>query len=727
MKLCIVKPDDSIAETLFSDKQPLLDVVNENILLFENYHYKLIVRGDDTMDGMELFVGDYEVPLIHNSKTGCYETEKYLIFEGCYDLTYVSINVDDGKGKERRYYTDFLRVATTKQTARRVERMLEEIEQSLPNFLEVCFSRNKKRSGLIKNDIRSIWNTLKIVDEIISIYEENYSYFSNNKKSSVEQVEAIVDVKFMRRIDQDSLIWIVSNPDNLICSDKESIIKINNKNYVPSKIKTHISQYSYDIYENKVVVGFLKSIILYLEKQVEGFKREMYKLENIPESIIVQLPNTHSLTGRCIFIYYKGVVERFDQRLKILYKMYYQYERIFECIPEIICAPPKLTNTFKQVHHYRLCFECMVKWFETGDYSFDHLNYLFKLKTLSRIFEYYCLIKLQTVIVQCGYSFVEANRVIYDFENDSEEINNQYKFEGKGQNITLLYEPSIWVDKMNEGINLYSTGYNFSKCKWNNGCTPDFVIKIETSENEYYYILDAKYSNEKNVKKWYMPNLVLKYSTQIASKDKFFSDVIGVGALYPDDFDNMIFFKKNRVNSSKESLPKYFSLTIIGDEQGNIALKHRIESLFDVVESLEIEARPTDSGNGVVESERGQNAISNLDEENEEKKSLTLDEGQNVDSQSLVKVIERVNGKRCFYYAKGMCLYMHALCNIVDEPCESYLNKNSKKLLQEENTCRNFIRYMKKGRVDRVECSVSGLPGCIGPEECKFCLKKKCK
>ena len=35
-----------------------------------------------------------------------------------------------------------------------------EIEKNIPNFLEVCFSRNKKNSGLKNDSTRSIWNTL---------------------------------------------------------------------------------------------------------------------------------------------------------------------------------------------------------------------------------------------------------------------------------------------------------------------------------------------------------------------------------------------------------------------------------------------------------------------------------------------------------------------------------------------------------------------------------------
>lgn len=128
--------------------------------------------------------------------------QKRYGIRGCFDLVCVSVIIDNGYEEESVYYSQYLRIATTKQTAHQVEQMLSEIEDNLPNFLDVCFSRSRKKAGLIKHDVRSIWNTLRIIDEIISVYEENYGYFSNHKKSVVEQETAIVDVKSMRKVNK---------------------------------------------------------------------------------------------------------------------------------------------------------------------------------------------------------------------------------------------------------------------------------------------------------------------------------------------------------------------------------------------------------------------------------------------------------------------------------------------------------------------------------------------
>lgn len=739
MKLCIVKPDNAVVEISMSDRQPSLEMINNEILFFENYLYKVIIKDSNATENVELFIGDYDVSLHYNAAIDCFETETELIFGGCFDLVYLSVYLDDGNGDEKVFYTDFLRVATAKQTVEQVEKMLREIEENIPNFLEVCFSRSRKNSGIIQNNIRSIWNTLALVDEIIEIYEENYGHFTNHKKAAVESVAMVVDAKSMRIIDQESLRWLASNPDYLVKTDKKSGIVVNDKNYVPSKIKTYLPQYSYDIYENRVVLGFLQKIIDYLSGQISSFNREMAEFRNIPEKIVMQIPNTHALTGRCVYVYYQGVVRRFLERKSHLQDIYYKYEKILKCSPYVICGIPKLTNTFKQVYHYRLCYECIVKWFKAGDYLFDHINYLFKLKTLSRIFEYFCLIKLQIALSECGYKLREANRIVYDMEDDMEDINNQYIFDGNGYELKLLYEPYIRTNKVNEGINLYSTGYNFLKNKWNDKWTPDFVLKLSNGDRDYYFILDAKYSNALNVKKRYMPDLVLKYSAQIASKDSFFSEVIGVGAIYPGDEDKIYYFKKNAIGSRKQSLPQFFSLTIVGGNEGTLLLKDRIRQLLKVIESIEEEKENTE-----IEKKKTEQKFTLInpniihEEKERESKQVGFKEKKDIfgiqnktfsehkETYNLQLKDTKIFGKKCFFYAKGLCMCKKNICTIVDDLCNTYVPKNSRELLREES-CRNFMHFEKHGKTMRVECSVSGLPGCVGKENCKFYLKKNSK
>lgn len=742
MKISIVKPDSTSIEIDLYENQPTLETINNELLLFENCNYKLIIRSAELVDNAELFVGDYSVPLSINENTGCLETGKELIFNGCFDLTYISVCLTSDDGIEDYYYSSFIRVATTKQTIKQVELMLEEIEKHIPNFLDICFSRNRKKSGVIKNDVRSIWNTLKILERIISVYEENYSNFYNYKKSEIENVSAIVDSKQMRIIDQESLRWIVRNPDYLKQVEEKTGIEVAGKNYIPTKVRTYKSEYSYDLYENQVVLGFLGSVLEYVRKQMDGFEKAISQLNSIPNKIVAQIPNTHDVTGRCVYIYYKGVVNKYLEVEEVLRDLYGKYEIILDCVPVAIDAIPKLTNTFKQIHHYRSCYECIVRWFDAGDYSFEHLNYLFKLKTLSRIFEYYSLIKMQLAITELGYEIKETNKIIYNDEDYVEDINNEYIFNNGKYELKLLYEPYIWTQKLNEGMNLYSTGYNFNKCKWNDKWTPDFVIKITGEYDEYYFIFDAKYSNIKNVKSRYIPELVLKYSTQIASANKYFSQVIGVGAIYPmqNSKEEMTYFKRklDARLSLKISLPSYFALPISKEDSENKKLSRYFYDIFEIVDVLEKEyVEDYNSVRNTVINNTEDSLKETLYEKKTERKKEPLNKesvlSKNVsdiitmkESENLIVKRNPINIKKCFYYGKGRCLAQKSSkCTTSNLMCEKFILKNEKKLITEEYTCRNLIQYTNKNRVKRVECSVSGNPGCVGTENCVYYLKKK--
>lgn len=715
MKICISDLSGNRHELLLNNSEPRIDQIRNDFLLLENYEYKITLRDDNHSENLELFIGDYSVPLHYNSTSDCYETASDQHFMGCFDLVSLSV-VYEQNDNGFIDFSDYVRVATTKQTAKQVELMLDEIEASIPNSLDICFSKNHKRAGLNKNNnVRSMWNTLAIIDEIICLYDKNYSYFLNHRKSSVERTPIIVDVKSMKEIDQDSLRWIVCNPDNLERTRINTGIVINGDFYIPSKVKTYANKHSYDVYENRVILGFLHSLILYIERQLDGFSNELSELDNIPDAIIEKIPNTHDLTGRCIYIYYKGAMDKYRERKEQLQELLYKYERALKCGYEIVNNTPTLTNTFKEIYQYRACYECIVKWFEYGDYNFNHLDYLFKLKTLTRIFEYYCLIKLQSAISMMGYSLQETERVIYNEEDDDEtNINNKYCFTGNDYQLTLLYEPTILTNGANNPFSLYARGYNFTKAVFNSYWTPDFVLKVFSERDEYYFILDSKYSSFINVKKSLFPELVLKYSAQIASMNKHRSEVIGIGALYPDSKDNLFFFEKKGSTSQKKPLPMYFALPIIGESAGTETLKSRLLEILSVVNHIE--------GTPMVESIDHTTYVDSL-EGYTTNQMITSTKSNTVEEHQNSPTTRGARCKRCYYYGRSQCLFRGGITH-TDNTCESFVRRNNDSYIV-NNTCRNMVlTYLGGGRSELV-CRVSGHKGCVGSDNCKYYQKKK--
>ena len=81
MKLCIAKPDGTVAEVLLRDRQPSFESFNNEQLFFENYQYKFIIRDTEKYEDVEMFVGDYAVPIHYKVSMDWYETDRDLVFE----------------------------------------------------------------------------------------------------------------------------------------------------------------------------------------------------------------------------------------------------------------------------------------------------------------------------------------------------------------------------------------------------------------------------------------------------------------------------------------------------------------------------------------------------------------------------------------------------------------------------------------------------------------------
>lgn len=107
MKLCIVKPDGTVAEILLRDRQPSFEAFNNEQLFFENYQYKFILREIEEYENVEIFVGDYSVPIHYKASTDWYETDQDLVFGGCFDLAYIKCVGKRKRGKRRTFLHGF--------------------------------------------------------------------------------------------------------------------------------------------------------------------------------------------------------------------------------------------------------------------------------------------------------------------------------------------------------------------------------------------------------------------------------------------------------------------------------------------------------------------------------------------------------------------------------------------------------------------------------------------
>lgn len=534
---------------------------DENIF-FENKKYKMKVdvQNLDQIKTVNVYIGDIQIPAYYDEEEKTVKCSADYIFIDCFDLVRIQIEIIFIDDTVNIFTTNQIRIAVPKTTNQYIEKMLFDIENNYSDIMEACFSKNKRESGISENGIKGLESTFVLLDDIYNIFKEVYPFFQNETSKKIDNKENIIQGCNANNITPENINWLFHHPENMKESKIESPIKVHGKYYHVENIRSSYRYESYNTYENQAVLGFIDHLIKYLDDLNSGVETqiEIYKKE-IPANIRNQLPTEYDLAFNCIAFYYKEIHKRISYYANRYNNLYEAYHFCLQCETKVINAIPRYTFIFRQRFHYHQCFEAIVKWFEAGQYHLLTCNYFFKLKKLSKIFEYYTLLKIREGIEGHGASLQMTDCIIYDQEKEISDINNYYRYvqnDNSSLKIEVYYEPYIYRDRIIKGLNLYSTGYKvLYGMQENKFWTPDFVIKISMENKETYFILDSKFSSFKTVKKYRMTEIINKYILGVATKDCYHSQVLGLWGIYPSLSDRHMSLKKNNVFSNKESLP----------------------------------------------------------------------------------------------------------------------------------------------------------------------------
>lgn len=249
-----------------------------------------------------------------------------------------------------------------------------------------------------------------------------------------------------------------------------------------------------------------------------------------------------------------------------LKKLYKQYSDLFGLESKALATLPRKTKTFQEIMPYSKAFEVIIKWFQFGEYSMEKDKLILQVKTLDKLFEYYCLFKLLELFTSNGYGKENIDVPAYKFDytaaddyyQNEKDVANTYLLRKSDTSVTLYYQPVISSIRFENGISLYKT------VKTNHPYyTPDFVLKFTHDDgNEEYAVLDAKFSSRQNILKNSLPDVMKKYSNDMSSaKD--------------NNAPRMVWILQGRVNSSENSICRYHN--------SPLAIQYRPHTSYGIV------------------------------------------------------------------------------------------------------------------------------------------------
>lgn len=449
-----------------------------------------------------------------------------------YDFVIISIKITDQDDNPVEFYTDFMLCLSTHQSdVENINNILNDLSKFNDSQIgEWLFNGvNKGTSvGLMEGEwhsytYKSLNSYIQLIEDIVLCYKDNFAYFQSMGTHTLATEFMLLPYDKINKITRNSFNWILQNSEQLTEVFERTGMQYNNKYYVPAKIKTEIKHKSSDTYENRVIVSFLYTTLTSADYIYKSFNCNFLIEETRLNAVLAQVPAKYCAPiitiKSCQVSFNKILLARLDNLLKTMRDLYFKYSLLFnlrDC--EFMKKIPRKSKVFQEVRPYTQVFERIMRWFQYGEFSLAKDNLILQIKTLDKLFEYFCLFKLLSIFSDNGFTLANQINPVGNFEyvsddklyHNDRDIANTFVLQKHDVKATLYYQPVISSKRFENGLKLYRTRH------MQRYFTPDFVIKFENNDSEEYVILDAKFSNRTNIINKYLPDVMLKYANEIA-------------------------------------------------------------------------------------------------------------------------------------------------------------------------------------------------------------------
>ncbi len=557
----------------------------------------------DEIESVKLFLNDVLLGKVVNPseeiafefKSG--EIFNGLIFRDCYGFVQLNVAISFVNGDSKNLYSDFIAVFFKDTVENQsLQKMAEYVYHHYEKFLYDDKQKPTYDLSIKEAEYKSIEVYIRLIKKLINAYDGSYSFLRVNAKNKIIESGKIDNFEKLSYIKSSTLAFISQHPEELIPININGGVKIGNRFYRPIKTLVSNNIFTYDLYENRIIVGFLKFLNTEITRMLEKIDILFSKYSSV---------QTMTFPGYISSVQYifQGTIRRLEKNKEELLflkdnviRLYYAYYNIFNIDVEEIKNMPEPTAIFMAIPQYNIIFNSIVQWFRYGAYNLEKEECLLPFLINNQLYEYYALIKILNALCQSSpeVKLVESKRFLYKLPSKSlyknTTYNNTFIFETQNKRISVFYQPVVFGQSYSadlldsNSIELYrNTTFKFpsdyldpeDRSGKRLYYTPDYIIKIETISGNEYLIMDAKYSDITTVKNHYFAALVFKYIFSISTV-KSTDNILGLYALCGKhskqenvvnayDITDQLGFDNNSPDAC--IVPLFESETCIGHEQ----------------------------------------------------------------------------------------------------------------------------------------------------------------
>lgn len=437
----------------------------------------------------KIYIEDYEVVI--ERKNNYFISEKYQFFRESFGLSCVRIYCGD------QVFEYTFNVLAEKVTCDKATSIIEYVYKNNPNLLKVNFSRTSVEKSLIKDESTHFESFLDFSQSLINYLDSKKIILSKLVKKKFIIQKSVIGNHVNKQINPEE---VICNIDKLYQDNTSSEIIINRNYYSSDGLEYDSLNETYDFSDNQAILSGLIYTRLNLskildiidginlneisnsDKEYSSFKKNHHYRKDI--SKIILKVTSGGILKRVLFLlkeieYY---IHFFKNKLKISYN-----GPIYPRLSKITSNHPFYKDVFNKI---RYIYEC-------GSFGLSDVIAKIKIRSMSKIYEFFCLYKLVEVFEKIGFTLISE---IKDGDIPKEIVMN------KGDKFIHLYYEKIidYIDNLPTNTSgLVSVDYEHSKRDKYNYYNPDFVILIKDANKNHgsYYIFDAKFRRIENLKK----------------------------------------------------------------------------------------------------------------------------------------------------------------------------------------------------------------------------------
>lgn len=487
------------------------------VVVYQDEPYSLLLEYDEIVNNIinvELIVNNetvdckFYVEHQHDKSTCKIELiNNKLVFSLVYGVTEIVVHVEYDNGLDDYFFTEPLIVAVKQNFDETVESLYDMLNDIYKKNHALLFRTKIQNKELLpkflKKDEDKYDEEIGLLKVFIQTFLKNYPYFLKNPKFKTETDYYVDYVEKLHSIGKENIRYIVTHPEELKQAYGNSGIYVNKKQMIPEKTLVSSYKYSYDIFENRTIISFIKILLEAVDERCEKLE-SVLKANTLLITTKEPLKDNYILSTRIIQQYIVMAFGHYLDEYRLIYKqlssIYVQYCNVLPCSSSKMRSLPAPTPVFLEIYHYRNIYQIMRIWFGISDVTYPNKNILMQFSNADKIYEYYCLLNMYDIFISLGFIEIKEKRCAYKynvnhpkFKNTVEE--NTYYFQKDDLEVVLYYQPVIYSysSVTNNEITLFRTDRQYY--------TPDFVIKKIVKGEVTYGILDSKWRNRNSLTK----------------------------------------------------------------------------------------------------------------------------------------------------------------------------------------------------------------------------------